>query len=85
MNPVWIVAAAVISEDKKLYSLPRPARHADVLLDMIAKQVAPIGKKGFLLSDGSFADRRQALVVAKRSGQYCGDDVSPELISEDVW
>jgi hypothetical protein len=52
------------------------------------------GVQGFLLSDGTFADRKRAMVVARAAGQlipraggYAEGEINngTELFSEDVW
>lgn len=67
-------------------SAPPPARHHNLFA--ITDRMFPTGDdSGFLLSDGTFADRRRSAEVAIAAGQ-----VSPEamtvpgtLFSEDLW
>lgn len=82
-----VVSAACRSADL-VFSMPQPARHADILLRI--GNVSP-DNQGFLLSNGKFANRRRAYQIAKAAGQitkrlegpkyYQGD----ELFSEDMW
>lgn len=46
-----------------------------------------IDQQGFLLNDGRFVNRRQALLIAKRAGQLKnGKSIGgSQLLSEDVW
>ena len=39
------------------------------------------GERGFLLTDGSFADRKQGMVVSREAGQLIDDEGSDELHS----
>jgi hypothetical protein len=41
--------------------------------------------QGFVLSDGSFADRQRAAAVAIEAGQIQALRWPPDLYSEDVW
>jgi hypothetical protein len=87
-----ITAAACIDNHGKVWSLPKPYRHHDVLAYMHTngiRETTSAFKQGFKCSDGNFIDRRGALYIAKNAGQmkprkpgeYDGD----ELFSEDVW
>lgn len=84
-----VVAAAIIGYDGKPYSLPPPARHHDCIAYMHFELGHPrpiSGVQGFMLSDGRFARRKAARIVAKRANQLLeraskGDT----LYSEDVW
>lgn len=86
--PPRVVAAAIIGHDGVPYSLPAPARHHDVIGHMVALgHPTPIkGEQGFMLSDGSFADRRRALGNAVVNDQLLpGAGKRRWLFSEDVW
>jgi len=80
--------AAILALDGKVWSVPRPGRHHDVI--RVMKQEGydtPIqGEQGFLLSDGRFARRTSALTVARRANQLIRK-TNPQhmLFSEDVW
>lgn len=85
-----IVCAAIRGDDGVVYSLPRPARHHNVIDHMRAQGYAGLvsgDRQGFLLSDGTFTWRRPALHVAKRAGQLIREPTAPAhgLFSEDVW
>lgn len=65
-----------------MIAAPRPARHCNLfaLVDGRNPDVS-----GFLLSDGSFADRLRAAHVAKAAGQVKKMVAPPMLYSEDLW
>lgn len=81
-----VLQVAIRTDDGVIHTLPRPARHGDVMY-----QVARVGPEGqgFLLSDGTYADREQAWKVAHDAGQpilrhpdvQCGE----YLFTEDLW
>lgn len=74
-----------------IYTMPKPARHNNIM--NLAKragldsQFQP-DEQGFLLSDGSFADREEAYKVAKAAGQPWRrkpEIHSEHLFTEDLW
>lgn len=82
-----IVSVALWDKEGQIYSQPRPARHHHVLH---AHGNLHHAEQGFLLSDGTFCNRKDAYILAKENGQlrreitkngYNGDS----LFSEDVW
>lgn len=88
--PPRVVAAAVRYRGE-VYSLPPPARHHDVIALICARHgldgyQPSQDDRGFLLSDGRYARRRAAAVVAVRAGQ-CERVAHPRhgLFSEDLW
>jgi hypothetical protein len=89
MNDLRVVAAAVRTDEGLVHTLPRPARHHDVVR-LLAESFDHPGRgtdeQGFLLSDGSFCRRRRARFVAEEAGQLLprASDLA-ELYSEDVW
>ena len=76
----------------RIWSAPAPKRHPDLLIALedfgVCNRVPP-ADQGFLLSNGTFANRSEAFLIAsaaeqiipRQPGQYDGD----ELFSEDVW
>lgn len=85
------ITHVAIKYDGKVYSLPAPARHHDVIR-MIAQEngvgVNGPDVQGFLDEAGNFLHRRMAFVIAQQTGQlnrgpdgYQGD----QLFSEDLW
>lgn len=92
------VTRAAIRHRGQVYSLPPPARHADVMRVIWASRPGEyVGQdQGFVLNDGRYVDRKTAHRIAKRSGQLipreggyrCGevnDRDGSDLFSEDVW
>ncbi len=83
-----VECAAIMGYDGIAYSLPRPARHNDVIQHMVALgHPTPIsGEQGFLLNDGRFVRRKAAAYVAIRNGQ-CDKVELPGigLLSQDLW
>lgn len=65
-----------------MIAAPRPARHGNLfaLVDGRNPDVS-----GFVLSDGSFADRLRAGQVAIAAGQIKALAHPPMLYSEDLW
>ena len=81
-----VVAAAVLGEDGTIYSLPPPARHDAILRECFEKSGKRATEQGFLLSDGRFARRKPALMVARKAGQVLRETAPQHgLFSEDVW
>lgn len=87
--PLTIAAAAIRTDDGEIWSLPRPARHNDVIrLIREAGCKLPVGgdSQGFLLSNGKFARRKPSLSIAVRAGQILdGRIIGGVLTSEDLW
>ena len=83
------VVAAACAVDRLVFSKPAPARHPHVLHAMHAIGIdvrRPKCVQGFLLSDGTFADRKSAKKIAVRAGQLLARAKDhAELYSEDVW
>lgn len=90
--PERIIAAAIQIEGITL-SLPKPARHGQVLMAAIALHMPEYqndrGCQGFLTSEGRFVNRTQAMQIAHMAKQ---PQLRPEtqrhayeLFSEDLW
>lgn len=88
-NPLRVTAAAIRDIDGVVFSVPPPGRHHNVIWLMAEKHLRPcppIRNQGFLLSDGSFAERKPAKIIAERAGQLLPRASElEELFSEDVW
>ena len=95
-----IIGVAMLTERNKLYWLPRPNRHGDVisLMTRAGQTVGAIAKsqQGFVSERALFFTRRQAMQIAKAAGQIrttrvvdgvkrTHEPVSDELYSEDLW
>ncbi len=95
-----MIVRAAILRDGGVWSLPRPARHHDVLALMrqcgLAQIAPPREVQGFLRDDGQFLDRKQAAEEAVACGQIANRpspdghprgyfNHPPDLFSEDLW
>jgi len=82
-----ITHVAILQQDR-IYSLPKPNRHADVIRMMITEHgmEGPVnGIQGFLTEIGGFMNRKDAAKFAVASGQVKNLNVEGELFSEDLW
>lgn len=88
MDDEKIVAAAVHAYGAT-WSLPRPARHHNVLFAIDHAGLCAItpgpSAQGFLTSDGRFVDRKDGLRIALASKQIEAPKWPPLLYSEDLW
>lgn len=83
-----VIGVAIIAKGGMMCSLPKPKRHHDVIRAMAASGMDTpiIGEQGFLLSDGTFATRKQAAKIAIKANQLLSRSKGLEqLFSEDVW
>jgi len=82
------VVAAAVSFNGMVYSMPRPARHHNILHSMAMNGLVKFGSgenQGFLLSDGKFYSRKEAGDIAVKNGQLKKLSYPPNLYSEDLW
>lgn len=91
-EPIMVVAVAMQFADGLMITAPRPARHHHLVTSWVFQfghmMKYPHGvEQGFLLSDGSFANRELAYEVALGNGQIRkGETPCPGMLfSEDVW
>ena len=84
----WPVAAAVKSEDGLVHFMPPPCRHHHII-HMLHRDNGGLtvarGEQGFVMSDGTFADREEAGRCAIESGRIKALAHPPRLYSEDLW
>jgi hypothetical protein len=87
-----VVAAAVKTEDGVIHFIPSPHRHHHVvhaLHHSMSKSDSVIiqarGEQGFVISDGTFANRIEAAKIALDAGQLLLLSHPPNLYSEDLW
>ena len=83
-----VETAAIRTADAKVHTLPRPARHCDIIWHCLANGYAkPLRwEQGFVLSDGSFVNRHTAKLVAYNANQLKPTASKCEgLFSEDIW
>ena len=69
-----------------VHSLPRPARHHDVIKWMRDRGVK-CGEQGFTDNNGHFVDRETAFKIATKAGQILdlNNTRGQSLFSEDLW
>ncbi len=81
------IKAAAIKTGGKVHSLPRPARHADIIAKLAGTGKRDVSNQGFVTSAGRFVGRREAMRIARDAGQVDPAKVRGkiELHSEDVW
>ena len=78
-----------IKKGNEMYSLLKPARHDDIIRSMVKVGKLTTGTRGlefgFILSDGEFVSRTEAITVAIESGQLKCPKASNYLMSQDLW
>lgn len=83
-----VVAAALFDDRTRIvHSMPAPARHHQIIQALSASGVeSERMEQCFLLSDGRFARRKAALLVAREAAQVLRETAPAHgLFSEDVW
>ena len=90
-RPSRIVNAALLTDDGQVISLPRPARHHDVIAHMTKRgftleQIAR-SEQGFTTDTLPFVRRQPAMRIARDNGQLLRKDTFhlKQLFSEDLW
>jgi hypothetical protein len=84
----YISSAAIQSPNGRTVSLPRPARHHDVIKWMNDNDVPhKMGNQGFIDNLGRFVDREEAYKIAQKADQILdlNDVRPPDLYSEYLW
>ena len=93
------ITAAAILRDGKIYQLPPPARHGDVMSMLGTTETEDgemwtlhDGDQGFVTNTGRFVDRVEGHQIAKTAGQliprkdgHLNDRDGSHLFSEDLW
>lgn len=85
------IDAAAIRYKGVIHTLPRPARHADIIHQLHAEgglEDEPVRGRdqGFVTSRGRFVNRSEAARIAIRAGQTQKLNFQPGLLfSEDLW
>jgi hypothetical protein len=89
------IETAAIFHDGKVWTLPRPARHIDVMQHIWKElhyktdddKLIVIGfeTQGFVTSAGRFVRREPAARIAKQAKQIIALKWPPKLYSEDLW
>lgn len=84
-----MITHVAIRYNDRMYSLPKPARHFNVIhqIHIETGDMDIYGEQGFLDDQGNFLDRSQALVHATECKQLRSDvPLDNEwLYSENVW
>jgi hypothetical protein len=85
-----VIVAAAIKLDGRVWALPRPARHPDVIRwycrETGADRIGAGHVQGFVTERGAFLGREAALEHARESGQLMRPAVLGCLLtSEDLW
>jgi hypothetical protein len=89
-----MIVAAAIRLDGKVYALPAPARHGNVIrriCERTGRKSVPFEpeNQGFVDSELGFVNRQDAWVIAVKNGQLLDraptDGSGGTLYSEDVW
>lgn len=84
------ITVAAIKYKGVVYSLPRPARHHNIIRHIIEQtgdEFIGENEQGFLDDEGNFLRRKPAKVIAEAAGQIL-DNNAPnltELYSENLW
>lgn len=88
MRGVEYITGVAIMVDGVLYQLPKPKRHThctQLAFDTLGKIVKP-QSEGFVTNTGRYVLKKEALKIAKESGQLLDRyDHSTELRSELIW
>lgn len=82
------IECAAILRQGKVWSVPRPGRHHDVLMLMFSTGIEEShgDTQGFVTSAGRFVKRGLAVRIAKKAGQITEPKFQPHaLFSEDLW
>lgn len=86
------IAAAVKTEDGVIHFMPAPHRHHHTIHALNRPQngiendiIVARGEQGFVMSDGTFADRIEAGKEAIKYGLIEKLNHPPNLYSEDLW
>lgn len=84
-----LIVAAAIQIEGLIISLPRPARHGQVIASADAAHVPAhmitTSCQGFLTSHGRFVNRVQARQLAFIAKQVEDTEHDRDLVSEDLW
>jgi hypothetical protein len=85
------IVAAAVCKNGKVYSVPRPGRHCDVI-SLVGSYVEQ-NEQGFVTNTGRYVGRVEAAQIAFKAGQLIEEKVKrrgqtipvPWLDSSDVW
>ena len=83
-----MITAAAICIDGTIFTLPKPARHAQlmVMAESQAGRWPDHDEQGFVNEHGEFMTRAQAFNEAMRCEQFTNEALAPGMLfSEDLW
>lgn len=84
-----IVGVAIKLPDGRTFSMPKPARHNDVIYLMYdtfkVRFHGSGGDSGFVDDQGHWLTRKEAEDHARACGQLTGKIIGSVLTSEDLW
>jgi len=84
MSAPETIEAVAIEFEFFVWTLPRPARHHDVIAERKRRNgLTGSGRQGFVTNTGRFVDRGAAAHIAYCAGQI--KEPKAQLFSEDVW
>lgn len=81
------ITTAAIRDDKgRITTLPRPARHSDIVFQLAIEgdDAALYGSKGFMTTLGRFVERGEGMNIAVTAGQT-KQSAKMALNTEDLW
>lgn len=89
-KPTQIIDAALLTKDGRVISLPRPARHHNIIRYMASNGYSPTDiaqcEQGFTTNTRPFVGRVLAMQIAREYNQLLdADNKASFLTSEDVW
>jgi hypothetical protein len=85
------ITGVAVKYDGKVWSLPKPNRHHNVIRHIATETGTGINGpdvQGFITNNGEFLNRKAAMALAAVNGQLNrrpGGYPEPELYSEDLW
>jgi hypothetical protein len=84
------LTSVAIKFDARIWSLPPPARHHDVIRWIAESNGEGINgpdEQGFMTNDCEFVDRKEALIIALKANQVLdiNNVRANQLFSEDLW
>lgn len=89
MDGLAPITHVAIKQGGKIYSLPKPNRHHDVIRLIVTErpEIRYVdGQQGFLDANGVFLSRAAAKVVARELGQLLPRAHDGDILfSEDIW
>ena len=86
-RPTKVVAAAIV-HGEKVYTLPKPNRHHNIIKHIADKEGSYRPTKaiqGFVDEHGNFLTRKEAAKIVIENGQLDKLRWPPHLFSEDLW